>query len=156
MKITLEATNLFDELHPISRPFSFLTNMAEVCVDDIRYDAVKGIVDIPMKRRDTVKQNRKGCLGWWRPPYIIGPNEIDSVLTIRQVIDMKADVDDVLAKKFDYCFNILMGLKIEPNSLYLVSIQEANGRPLCQIFIAVEGINIELVDRDNGVGRITT
>jgi hypothetical protein len=148
MKITLEASSASNELDRVSRPFSRLTNMAEVCVDNIQYDKAHGIVQIPMKRRDIIKQNRKGCLGWWRPPYIVGPNKIDSVLIIRQVVSMKMDVDDILVNECDSCFFIMMGVKIKPDQLYLGSHEEASGKHLCHIYITVKGINIELVDQD--------
>lgn len=147
MRITLDASNVSDELEPVSRPFSFLTNMAEVCINDIRYDAANGIVEIPMKRRNAIKQRKKGCLGWWRPPYIVGQIWINAVLTIRQVIAMKMDVDDLLVKQCNSRFTVMMGVNIGKDKIYLQSLEEASGTTLCQIFITVKGIEIELVDR---------
>ena len=147
MRITLEMSKISDDLDRVSGPFSRLTNMAEVCVDNIRYDEANGIVEIPIKRKETIKQVRKGFLGWWRQPYTFGQNWITSVLTIRQVVSMRMEVDDILVKECNSCFTVMLGLKIEPGELYLGSLEEASGKTLCNIFITVNGINIELTDQ---------
>jgi len=147
MRITLQVSDVSDELEIISRPFSFLTNMAEICVDDILYDATNGTVEIPMKRRETIKQSRKGCLAWWQPPYIAGRNWIDSALTIRQVIGMKMDVDNILIKECNSRFTVMMGITVERDKVYLCSLEEASGKTLCKILISVKGIDLEIVDQ---------
>jgi hypothetical protein len=121
--------------------------MAEVCVKDIRYDDAEGVVEIPMMRREAIKQNRKGCLGWWKPPYKVGQKQISSALIIRQVTAMRIKVDDILVKEDNSCFTIMMGVQIQPNEISLGSLEEVRGKTLCEIFITVEEIDIELNDR---------
>jgi hypothetical protein len=117
--------------------------------DEIRYDAANGIVEIPMKRREVIERNKKGCLlGWTRPTYhIFGQNWIDAVLTIRQVTAMEMEVDDLLVKECNSRFTVMIGVKIENDRMYLHSLEEVSGKTLCQIVITVKGINIELTDR---------
>ena len=100
-----------------------------------------------MKRREAIEQNRKGFLGWSRPPQNIGFTWIDSVLTIRQVIAMQMDVDNILVTECNSRFSVLMGLKIKNDELYVGSLEEASGKTLCNIFITVKGINLEFADR---------
>jgi len=66
---TFEASEM---LSSVSRVFSDLTNMAEICINDIQYDEANGIVEIPMKRREVIQQSRKGCFGWFfRLPFLV-------------------------------------------------------------------------------------
>lgn len=144
MKITFEASEMFP---PLSRTLSLLTNGARICVNDIQYDEVNGIVRIPMKRQEFIEQNRKGCLfGWLRQPYIAGQNWIDSVLIIRQVAKMKMDVDNLLVAECNSCFTVMMGVKIEKDEIYLGSLEEASGKTLCDIFIKVKASDLEFSD----------
>ena len=144
MRIAFESTVIFT---PVVESLAILTNMAEICVDDIRYDAANGIVEIPMKRRETIEQNRRGFSEWLRPARRISQTWTYSVLTIRQVIAMKMDVDDILVTECNSRFSAMMGLKVENDKLYLGSLEEVRGKTLCDIHITVKGINIELVDR---------
>lgn len=145
MKITFEAPKIFS---PISRTLLFLTEGAKICVNDIQYDEVNCTVKIPMKRRELIEQNRKGCLfEWFHQPYTFGQNWIDSVLIIQQVIMMKMDIDDILITECGSCFTVMMGLKIEKDEMYLGSLEESSGKTLCHIFIKIKGINLEFVDR---------
>ena len=144
MRIAFESSGTFT---PVAKSFAVLTNMAEICTEDIRYDAANGIVEIPMKRRVTIDQNRKGCMRWLLPPRIIGQTWIDSVLTIRQVTAMKMEVDEILVTKCNSHFSAMMGLKMENDNLYLGSLEESHGKTLCNIHITIKGINIELVDQ---------
>ena len=144
MKITFEAPEI---LPPISRALSLLTNGARICVNDIQYDEVNGIVKIPMKRREVIAQNRKGCMsGWLRPPYAFGQNLIDSELIIRQVVSMKMEIDDLLVAECDSCFTVMIGVKAENNEIYLGSLEEVSGKTLCNIFINVTGNDFEFSD----------
>ena len=78
---------------------------------------------------------------------VYGQTMIDTVLTIRQVVEMNIQVDDRLVTKCNSCFTALFGLKVDGDQLYLGSVEEAQGKTLCQVFIKVKGINIECVDR---------
>jgi hypothetical protein len=143
MKLSFEASETFS---PISRALSILTSGAEICVNDIQYDEVNGIVQMPMKRRQVIEQ--KGCLyGWLRPPHAFGKNWIDSLLIIRQVVAMKLDVDDILISECNSRFTVLMGMKMENNEIYFGSHEEASGKTLCNIFIKVKGNDLEFIDR---------
>ncbi len=146
MRIVFESPVIYE---PITKPIAGLTNLAEICIDDIRYDETNGIIEIPMKRREWSPQERKGCLGlvWLRPKYILGQNRIESVLTIRQVTAMTMDVDDILITECDSRFSAMMGLTMWNDQMYLDSAEEVRGKTLCKIRIAVKGINIELADR---------
>jgi hypothetical protein len=143
MRITFEASEIST---PISRTFAALTNMAEICINNIQHDEENGIVEIPMKRREVIEQKRKGCLGLFLPTYIAGYTWFDSKLIIRQVIELKMDVDDLLIAECDACFSAMMGLKIDDHELYLGSLEEASGKTLCQIFIKVNKFDLELID----------
>jgi len=151
MKIACESPEV---LAPIANLFAHYTSGAEICVNDIRYDAANGVVEIPMKRNERIERERKkkGCLldrlsSYFLPPYVYGTSWFDSVLTIRQVEAMKIDVDDLLVEKCNSCFTIMMGVLIENNEVYLCSLEEASGKTLCHIDISVKGLNIELADR---------
>ncbi len=144
MKIIFESSG---KIEPVANSLTILTNMAEICVNDIRHYTASGIVEIPMKRRETIEQNRKGFLGWSLPPKNIGYTWIDSVLTIRQVIAMKMDVDDILVTECNSRFSVMMGLKMKNDELYIGSLEEASGKTLCNIFITVKGIDLEFADR---------
>jgi len=145
MKITFESSEMF---LPISNALSVLTNGAEICVNDIQYDELNGIVKIPMKRREVVEQKRKGCLfGWLHSPYSLGHTWIDSLLIIRQVVTMKMDIDDILVAECNSRFTVMMGMKIDNNEIYIGSLEEASGKTLCNIFINVKGSDLELIDR---------
>jgi hypothetical protein len=144
MRIVFEASEM---LSSISRALSLLTNGAEICVNDIQYDEVNGTVKIPMKRKEVVEQNRKGCwFGWLHQPYISGQNRINSMLIIRQVTGIKMDVDNLLISECNSCFTVMMGVKIEKDEIYLGSLEEVSGKTLCNIFIKVKESDLEFSD----------
>ena len=136
-------------IYESSEPSPFLRNNAPIpvgsaiiCVDDIEYDVILGIVKIPMKRSK--------FLGWkkaflWRVPVTSGPIH-DALLTIREVTSMDLQVDDVLVKECNSCFTVLIGLHVKDNELYLGSVEEDRGKTLCHVFIKVNKINFEFAD----------
>lgn len=140
MKITFESDLL---LPPISEAITILTDRAKVCVDDIRYDEAKGIVYIPMQRKELLGF-KNTFLGEVQPVY--RETMTEALLTIKQVKEMKIQVDDRLVADCHSCFTVLFGLKVDGNQLYLGSAEEIQGITLCQIFIKVEEMNIELGD----------
>lgn len=146
MRIIFESPVIFE---PMAKSIAGLTNMAEICVDDIRYDQSNGIIEIPLKRREWIRQERKGCLGlvWLRPTYKYSQNWIESVLTIRQVTAMVMDVDDILMHECNSRFSAMMGLTMRDDQLYLDSAEEVRGKTLCTIRVTVKGINVEFADR---------
>jgi hypothetical protein len=149
MKITFEASEMF---LPISRAFSILTSGAEICVNDIQYDEVNGTVKIPMKRKEVIEQTKKGCLsGWIHPPYVSGKTWIDSELIIHQVVSMKMNVDDLLVNECNSRFTVMMGMKMENNEIYLGSLEEVSGKTLCNIFIKVNGTDLEFIDEQKKI-----
>jgi hypothetical protein len=144
MKITFEASEMFP---PLSRALLLLTNGAKICVNDIQYDEINGVVKIPMKRKEVIAQDRKGCLsGWLYPSYAFGQNLIDSALIVRQVVSMKMETDDLLVAECDSCFTVMIGVKVENNEIYLGSLEEVSGKTLCNIFINVKGNDLEFSD----------
>ncbi len=116
---------------------------AIICVDDIQYDETSGFVKIPMKRTEFLE---------WKKVFFFGKRlvtsepKIDSILTIRDVVKLDMQVDDILRNECNSCFTVLFGMKIDGNELYLGSVEEARGVTLCHIFIEVKKINIEFVD----------
>jgi hypothetical protein len=143
MRVTFESTEISA---PISRSFAALTDMAEICINNIQHDEENGIVEIPLKRRVVIKQKRKGYLGLFLPNYIAGYKWFDAVLIIRQVAKMNLDVDDLLITDCNSCFSAMMGLKLDKHELYLGSVEETAGKTLCQIFVKVNEFDLELVD----------
>ncbi len=141
MKLTFELDMM---IPPVAKAISILTDRARVCVHDIHYDQANGIVDIPMQRRE-LKGFKKSFSGEMQLVY--GQTMIQSVLTIRQVEEMKLEVDERLVTDCHSCFTILFGLKIDDNRLYLGSAEEIQGNTLCQIFIQVKEISIEYRDQ---------
>lgn len=139
MKLIYESS----EPNPFSRNNAPIpVGSAIISVDDIEYDEILGIVKIPMKRSK--------FLGWkksflWRIPVNSEPM-YDALLTIRDVVSMDLQVDDVLIKECNSCFTVLVGLHVKDNELYLGSVEEDRGKTLCHIFIKVNKINIEFAD----------
>ena len=146
MRIVFELPVIYE---PITKSIAGLTNLAEICVDDIRYDQSIGIIDIPLKRREWIWQEGKGCLGlvWLRPTYKLSQNWIESVLTIRQVATMMMDVDDILVHQCTSRFSAMMGLTMRDDQLYLDLPKRPAERPFRTIRVAVKGIDVELADR---------
>ncbi|RME55667.1 hypothetical protein D6779_12230 [Candidatus Parcubacteria bacterium] len=140
MKIAFESELL---LPPVSETISLLTNGAKVCIDDIYYNKEDGIVKIQMQRRG-LTGFKKTFLGEMKPVY--SQTMIKSSLTIRQVEEMNIDVDDRLITHCNSCFDVLFGVKVDGNRLYLESVQEAQGIILCQIYVKVRKLNIEYSD----------
>jgi hypothetical protein len=140
MKIIIESPV---KIPHISAAFAMLTTGGIICLDDIRYNSAEGIVEIRMKRKELLVKPRKTFLG--RPIYH-SQTWIDSVLTIRQVVAMKRQVDDTLVTECNSCFTVKMGMKIDEDEIYLGSLEEERGKTLCEIFIKVKGFNIEFFD----------
>ena len=130
----------------ISETFSILTSAAKICVDDIHYDKKEGIVEIPMKRKELIGFKKIFLLGT-QPVY--SKTKIDALLTIRDVVDLDMQVDNLLITECHSCFTVLLGLHVKGNELYLGSVEEDRGKTLCHIFIKVKRINIECVDMEN-------
>ena len=127
----------------IATVFAMLTGGGIICLDDIRYDSTQGIIEIRMKRRELLVEPKKT---FWRRPVYQGQAWVDSVLTIRQVVAMKKEVDDILVTECNSCFTVMMGMKLNRNEIYLGSLEEVRGKTLCELFIKVNEFNIEFVD----------
>jgi hypothetical protein len=127
MKIAFETDIL---IPPISNAISILMDRANICIDDIHYDQVKGIVEIYMQRKELISF-KKPFFREMQPVY--GQTMIESLLTIRQVEAMDIEVDDRLITECNSCFTVLFGLKADGNRLYLGSVEETQGNMLCQI-----------------------
>jgi hypothetical protein len=140
MKIAFESDLL---VPPVSKAISILTDGAKVCVDDIHYDEAKGIVNIYMQRIE-LTGFKKSFLGEMQPVY--SQTMIKSLLTIRQVEEVDIKVDDILIAECNSCFRVFFGLKMDKNELYLGSLEETQGKILCQISIKVKEMSIELGD----------
>jgi hypothetical protein len=140
MKITFESSL---SIPTVSETISLLTNGAKVSIDDIHYNEVKGIVKIHMQRRE-ITGFKKTLLGEMQPIY--NQTMIESLLTINQVEEMNIKVDHRLIAQCNSYFDVLFGIKMYDNQLYLGSVQEAQGIVLCQIYIKVKEINIEYRD----------
>ncbi len=140
MKISLDS-DLW--LPAFTQAISVLMDRAIVCLDDIQYDRPGGIVRICMQRRE-ITGFKKSFLGETQTVY--GQVMLPACLEIRQVESMEIQADERLAADFRSCFTLLFGLKVEGRQLYLGSVEEAQGKPLCQVFIQVSGASIELAD----------
>ncbi len=141
MKIVFESSVMMPS---ISKALSILTNGARICLDDIQYDAAEGIVELLMRRKE-LTGFRKSFLGVMQPVY--SQTMVDTVLTIREVVAMNIKVDDRLVTECNSCFTVLFGLHVDGNELYLGSVEETQGKVLCQVFITVKGMSIECVDK---------
>jgi hypothetical protein len=146
MKILFEASENFA---PIANAFAILTDMAEICVDDIQYDLAEGIVQIPLKRRRLIQQEKRRhfSLHSMRPSYDWDQTYIKAQLTIRQVKKLNKEIDPILMTECDSLFSVKMGLSIKQGTLYLGSLEETRGKTLCEIYIEVESIDLELSDQ---------
>lgn len=142
MRIVFESSVMIPS---ISKALSILTNGARIRLDDIKYDAAEGTVKILMRRKE-LKGFRKFFLLGMQPDY--GQTMIDTVLTIRQVVEMNIKVDDLLVTECNSCFTVLIGLKVDGSELYLGSVEEAQGKTLCIVSIIVKEMSIECVDKE--------
>ncbi|GAP06344.1 hypothetical protein ATHL_01198 [Anaerolinea thermolimosa] len=147
MKMSFESDLLVPS---ISQFISILTDRAKVCVKDIRYDKPIGIVEVSMQRRE-LTGFKKSLLGEGQPVY--SQKMIKSLLKIRNVEEMKLEINDRLATDCNSCFTVMLGLKIDNNQLYLGSVEEIQGNILCQIIIRVKKIDIEFCDEIDSVSR---
>lgn len=129
----------------ISKTLSILMDGSKVCVDDIQYDKVKGVVVFLMQRKELTGFS-KSFLRGLQPIY--SQHLINSVLTIKEVIEMDINFDDKLMSECNSCFTVLFGLNIDGNNLYLGSVEETQGNTLCQIFISVKHLDIEYLDKE--------
>jgi hypothetical protein len=141
MKIVFESSNMMPS---ISKAISILTNGARISLDNIHYVASDGEVEILMQRKE-LTGFKKSFMGVTEPIYT--QTLIDTVLTIREVVEMNIKVDERLVTECNSRFTLLFGLNINNNELYLGSVEEAQGKILCEVFIKVKGISIECVDR---------
>jgi hypothetical protein len=140
MNLTFESNLL---VPPISEAISLLTNYALIYLDDIQYDKEKATVKIILVRRE-ITGFKKSLLGNIQPLY--GYDVTKSILTIKQVEDVIINVDEILRTELHSRFTALFGLKLGNTELYLCSAEENQGNLLCEIFIKVKGINIEIKD----------
>jgi hypothetical protein len=127
----------------IAKSFSSLLDKARICIDNVHYDKVNGIVEINTQRRELIGFN-KTIFGEMQPVY--SKSMINSLLKIRHVNEMDITVDDRLRAYCNSYFTVLFGLKVEGYQMYLSSVEEMHGTVLCQIFIKVNEINIEYAD----------
>ncbi len=127
----------------VAKSFSTLLDKARICIDNVHYDKVNGIVEINTQRRELIAFN-KTIFGEMQPVY--SKTMINSLLTIRQVDEMNLKVDERLRSYCNSCFTVLFGLKVGDHQMYLSSVEEMHGTVLCQIFIKVNKINFEYAD----------
>lgn len=142
MKIAFESGLL---IPPVSTAIAVLTDHAVVRVDDIHYDDAKGMVEISLQRREITGFKQ---VIWEETQPVYGKALIKSLLIICQVEEMTIEVDERLVAERNSCFTALFGLKMDEHQLYLGSAEEASGKTLCQVFIKVKGISIELRDEE--------
>jgi len=140
MKIILESPV---KIPCISTAFADLTSGGVICLNDIRYNSSEEIIEIRMKRKELLAEPKKTF--WGRPIYH-SQTWVDSILTIRQVIAMKRQVDDILITECNSCFTVKMGMRIDKDEIYLGSQEEVRGKTLCELFIKVKEFKIEFVD----------
>jgi hypothetical protein len=129
----------------ISKTLFALTNGARICLDNIQYYTTEEIVKLSMQRKELVGF-KKSFLGMLQPVY--SQAMIDTTLTIREVVKMNIEYDDKLVTECNSCFTVLPGLNVDGNELYFGSIEEIQGKVLCQIFITIRGMNIEFADKE--------
>jgi hypothetical protein len=139
MRIVFESDVMIPEIY---ETFAVSTTRAVICINDIRYDATEGVVEIRMKQREMIEPKKT----FWGRPIYHSHTWVDAVLTIRHVVAMKKDVDNILVTECNSCFTVMMGMKIDKNEIYLGSLEEVRGKILCELFIKVKEFNIEFVD----------
>ncbi|HSO27193.1 MAG TPA: hypothetical protein VLS48_03935 [Anaerolineales bacterium] len=149
MKIVFESDLA---LPSVFKAISILTDRAKICINDIHYDETSEVVSIFMKRKKLIGF-KNGIFGESQPIY--QPNLVQSLLTVRQVKKMEIQINEWLIAHYGSCFHLLFGLKANVNQIYLGSVEDKKGSVLCQIFIEVEKISIELEDviANNIAGR---
>ena len=138
MRIVFDSVVMIPEIH---EAFAVSTTGAVICINDIRYDASEGVVEIRMKQREMIEPKKT----FWGRPIYHNQTWVDAVLTIRHVVAMKQNVDDILVTECNSCFTVMMGMQIDKNEIYLGSAEE-RGKPLCELFIKVKEFNLEFVD----------
>jgi hypothetical protein len=139
MRIVFESAVMIPEIY---ETFAVSTTGAVICINDIRYDATEGVVEIRMKQREMIEPKKT----FWGQPIYHSQTWVNAVLTIRHVVAMKKDVDNILVTECNSCFTVMMGMKIDKNEIYLGSLEEVRGKNLCELFIKVKEFNIEFVD----------
>ena len=140
MKIEYQSELLF---LPVENIISFITDRAKICIEDVHYYETKSIVEIYMLRKELIEV-KKSLFGELKPIY--SQIQMKSLLTIRQVENMNLEVDDRLKSTCNSCFTILFGVRFEKKQLFLGSIEEIQGKTLCQILIKVKKFDIEIRD----------
>jgi hypothetical protein len=127
----------------IDKTLNILIDRARICLNDIHYHAASNIVEMLIQRKELIGF-KKSFLGVTRPVY--GQKMIDAKLTINEVFEAKIEFDNRLVAECNSCFTVLFGLNINDNNLYIGSVEEFQGKSLCQVFIKVKEISIECVD----------
>ena len=141
MKIAFESP---DMMISVAHDLSILTDCARICINDIHYDPEAGIVSILMKRVE-ITGFRMSILRAVRPIY--GKTRIDTLLTIKQVVDFSLQVDELLISRCNSCFTVMEGSTIIGNNIYLSSLEEASGKVMCRAIATVKEIDIDFVDQ---------
>src|SRR5688572_23161431 len=141
MKLVFESP---EAIPSVSDALSMLTSGAEICLGDIHYDETKRIVEIFMRRKE-VKGFKKSFFGRIIPLY--SQLLVESVMTIKEITKMNIEVDNRLITECDSCFTVLLGMTIDGNDIYFGSAEESQGKTLCEVFISVNKINIECIDK---------
>jgi len=140
MRIVFASSVIMPEIY---EALAISTNGAVICIEDIRYDAIDGVVEIPMKQREMIEPKK----ALWGRPIYHGETWVNAILIIRQVVAMEKEVDDILVAECNSRFTVMMGLKIDGYELYLGSAEEVRGKTLCNIYIRVKEFDLEFIDR---------
>ncbi len=119
MNIAFESNLL---VPPIAEAISLLTDKAQICVDDIRYDKEKATVKIVLNKRE-ITGFKKSLFGITQPLY--GSDVTKSILTIKQVEDVIINVDEILRKELHSRFTALFGLRWKIKK-YILVLQKRN------------------------------
>lgn len=128
----------------ISEALSSLTNGVEICINDIQYKETENKIEILMKRKE-VLEYKETLFGRTYP--VFGEETISTLMIIRDVTLLNIEVDELLVSELNSCFTVMEGMQINGNEIYIGSLEESQGRTLCQIFISVDKFDIEFIDK---------
>jgi hypothetical protein len=144
MKISFESDMVMPTL---SKAILNLTDNTTVCLEDIHYDEVQGIVEIYLQRREIIEFKKSYWYWFWGgEKNIYGPNRIKSLLIIKQVEGMDINADDRIITEHNSCFTVMFGVQMERNEVYLGSLEESKGKTLCKISIKVKKLDFEYTE----------
>ncbi len=133
MKINIYSQIL---LPGVLNDIALLTDGARININNIHYDKDKNMVSILLKRKKIVGFKKK------KPIYSTSEWMNCSVF-IREIKTYEINYDPEINLSE---LNILMGISIDPDEIYISSAEEIHGKNLLEIKMKINIIDIELSD----------